>query len=432
MNFTELKHHIKDPLYRNSLFLMSTTAVTTGLGFFFWMVVARADYTEAEVGIGAAIISAIMLLSLISTLGLNIAIIRFFSKSKHPVEMINSCLTASGIAALVVSGIFLAGVDWWSPATHFVRDNIWFALAFTLFVLWTTLSRITGSLFIAKRRAEFTLIKSTIFSLLKIPLPILFVLFWHAFGIVSSWGFATGFALIISLFIFLPRIQKSYRPVPKLNLGIIKDIWKYSAGNYFAVLFASFPPLILPLIIINQISAEQNAYFYVAWMISSLLFAIPVAVSQSLFAEGSHSEEELAINSRRAFKFIVLLLIPAITLVILLGDWLLGLFGENYSSYGLKLLWILGGSSLFIGISDIYYSILRVRNRIRELILIRLLTCIVVLAVSSIIAPAHGIVGIGYVWIGVQVVVSIYVLLTVRSRLRAMRVQRQNIQRVPK
>ena len=94
--------------------MIANTGVTTGLGFFFWMVVAR-YYTEYEVGVGAAILSAIRLLALFSTLGLDIALIRFLSKAKKPVEMINSSFAISGVVALVLSGIFIAGIDLWSP-----------------------------------------------------------------------------------------------------------------------------------------------------------------------------------------------------------------------------------------------------------------------------------------------------------------------------
>jgi O-antigen/teichoic acid export membrane protein len=313
-------------------------------------------------------------------------------------------------------------LDLWSPAIVFVRENAMFLLAFIIFAVGWPLSGIVDSVFIAKRRAEFALAKNTIFSLLKIPLPIILVLFFHAFGIVSSWGVAIGIALIISLFLFLPRVQERYKPVLRIKLNIIKDIWKYSAGNYFVSIFSTAPSLVLPIIIVNLVSAEQTAYFYVAWMISTLLLAIPFAVSTSLFAEGVHSEEELAANARRSLRFILLLLVPAIALLVLLGKWLLLLFGEGYSSNALTLLWILGFSSLFAGVNSIYYTVLRVRDRIGELLMIRALIAITVLVASSLIMPTLGIVGIGYAWIGAQGLTSIYVVLRVRVRSRARRV----------
>ena len=262
---------------------MSSTAVTTGLGFFFWIVVAR-YYSEYEVGVAVAIIATVNLLALISVLGFDASLIRFLPKAKDPAGMINTCLTVSGITALVVAGIFLAGVHVWSPATSFVRENIWFVLAFFLFAFCWPISSITDSIFIAKRRAEFTLGKNAIFSLLKIPLPIILALFFHAFGIVGSWGLAIAIALVIAFFLFLPRVEKHYRPVPKIDLGIIKGMWRYSGGNYLVAFFGLAPSLVLPIIIVNLMSAEQNAYFYIAWMMAGLLLAIPHAVSSSLFA----------------------------------------------------------------------------------------------------------------------------------------------------
>ena len=410
-----IKRQIRDPLYRNSLFLMASTVVTTSLGFFFWMVVAR-FYTEAEVGLASAIISAVYLLALFSTLGVDVALIRFLSKAERPVEMINSCFTLSGIVALALAGIFIAGLDLWSPALGFIREDAMFILSFVFFAFGWTLSGIMGSIFIAKRRADFTLTKSTIFSLLKIPLPILLVLFFRAFGIVSSWGIAIGVALAISLFLFLPRVQNRYRPVPKIDLGIMKDIWRYSAGNYFAALFAAASTFILPIMIVNLLGAEQNAYFYVAWMMAGLLFAIPGAVSQSLFAEGSHLEDQLGVNVRRSFRFIFLLLIPAIILLLLVGKWLLLLFGESYSENALTLLRILVLSGIFVGVNSVYYTILRVGGRIRELVALSGFITLAVLVVSYFITPATGIIGVGYAWIGAQGLIAMYVTLAIGPR----------------
>jgi len=416
----QIGRQIKDPLYRNSLFLFASNTLSTGLGFFFWMVVAR-FYAEDEVGLGAAIVSAASFLAMFSKLGLDFALIRFLPKAEKPVEMINSCFTLSGIVALAVAGIFVAGLDLWSPALGFIRGDAMFVLTFVLFAFGWTLSGMMDYIFIAKRRADLNLTKNTISSLLKIPLPILLVLFFRAFGIVSSWGIAIGVALAISLVFFLPRVQNGYHPVPRLNLGIVRYIWRYSLGSYLAELFAAGSTLILPIMVVNLLEAEQNAYFYVAWKIVGLLFAIPGAVSRSLFAEGSHYEDELRVNVRRSLGLVFLLLIPAAILLFLLGKWFLLLFGASYSANALTLLRILGLSSLFVGINRIYYSILRVQDRIRELATICGMITLAVLLVSYFVMPTTGIVGIGYAWIAAQGVVSVYVLLVMKSSYLAKR-----------
>ena len=170
------------------------------------------------------------------------------------------------------------------------------------------------------------------------------------------------------------------------------------------------PPLVLPIMVVNLLGPEQNAYFYIAWTIGSLLFAIPHAVSRSLFAEGAHFEDELGANVYRSFRFSFLILIPAIVLLLLLGEWLLLLFGVSYSANGLLLLKSLVLSSPLICINTIYFSILRVQDRIMELVIISGFTTIGTLVGSYFIVPMIGITGSGYALLTTQGIIGIYVV----------------------
>jgi len=192
-------------------------------------------------------------------------------------------------------------------------------------------------------------------------------------------------------------------------------MWQYSGGNYLAHLSTAAPAIVLPIIVINLLGPAQNAYFYIAWMIAGLLSAIPHGISHSLFAEGSHFEGKLRENTIKSFKFTFLLLIPAITILVLFGEWLLLAFGQSYSANGLKLLWILAISSVPLSINSIYTSILQVTKRIKELIAIWGFIAVAVLVVSYLIMPATGIIGIGYAWIGVHIMVAIYVFASIRQ-----------------
>lgn len=95
----KLKQTATTPLYSNAFYLMLNTAITSLLGFFFWMIVAR-FYTEAEVGFSSAIISAISLLALISLVGFNVSLVRFLPHADKPQALINSCYTLSGLISL--------------------------------------------------------------------------------------------------------------------------------------------------------------------------------------------------------------------------------------------------------------------------------------------------------------------------------------------
>ena len=414
-NKEKLKQVIATPLYANAFYLMIETATSSIIGFFFWIVVAR-FYTDIEVGYSSAIISAITFLGYLCLFGFNLTLIRFLSEARKPQDFINSCFTISGIASLIAATIFVAGIDFWSPAISFIKQNTIFYLIFVAFTMLATLSHLVDSTFIAKRRAGFVLLKHSIHSLIKLPLPILLVLFFHSFGIVASWGIALGIALVISFFVFLPRIQLLYKPIPTLNLSPLKNMVQYSGGNYLANILSSLPTIVLPLMVVNILGPDHNAYFFIAWTISSILYAIPGAVSRSLFAEGSHANENFSKNITKSIKFTYLLLIPAVLVLILAGKWILLAFGQSYSSNALKLLWFLSLSGIPIGIVSIYTTILRVLHKINEVIRIQAFEATAILVASYLIIPSSGINGIGYIWLGVHGLIAVYVLLSLRLR----------------
>ena len=399
------------PLYRNAVYLILNTAITSLLGFFFWMIVAR-YYSEVEVGYSSAIISAISLLAMISIAGFNSLLIRFLPQAEKPQDLINSCLTISGLFSIVIAIIFITGLDFWSPALAFIKDNTIFTLAFIVFTSFWTLSTLLNTTFVAKRRAGFTLAKAVIFSVLKIPLPILFVLYFRSFGVVASWGIAIIVAVAIALLFFMPKAQKGYKPVPTLNIGLIKNTWRYSAGNYVTNILSASLGFILPIMVVNLLDSSQNAYFYIAWMISCLLFTIPRSISTSLFAEGSHFQDKLRENAIKSLKFTFLLLIPSLVILIIVGKYLLLAFGQSYSLQALDLLWVLSISSLPVAINSLYTSILRIEGKLKELMAISGLITVPVLLVSYLIVPEIGIIGIGYAWLGAETMLSAYIIIS--------------------
>ena len=57
-------------------------------------------------------------------------------------------------------------------------------------------------------------------------------------------------------------------------------------GNYLATLGNVIPFALLPTLVVARLSATDNAYFYVTWLLGGAFFVISSAVSSALFAEG--------------------------------------------------------------------------------------------------------------------------------------------------
>ena len=93
---------LRNPLYRNSIFLMLSSTVGAGTGFIFWIIAARLYSTE-DVGLSSAIVSVMRLLMLLSFVGLNIGFIRYLPEKENKKDFVNTSLTIVGTLSFTVS-----------------------------------------------------------------------------------------------------------------------------------------------------------------------------------------------------------------------------------------------------------------------------------------------------------------------------------------
>jgi O-antigen/teichoic acid export membrane protein len=403
-------------LYRNAVYLMLNSSIFAITGFFFWIAAAKLYPAEA-VGISSAAISAVGLLSMLSVLGLDYGLIRFLPGSGEKTNaMINSCFTIGGIVSIVFAIIFLAGIGVWSPALLPIRNNTWYFIAFVFFAMVATMQSFSGQSFVAVRKTGFSLIQGLIASILRfVPLVIL-PAYFETFGIFASWALAICVAVIISITLLLPRAHKGYRPVPSIRKDVVREMIRFSFANYVANILSTLPQLILPLMVVNLLSAEKNAYYYIGWSMVGIVFMVPQAASLSLLAEASHDEKQTRKELMRSLKMILLLLVPAIVILLLLGDKLLLFFGKNYAENATKLLWILAASALPLSLNYVYFTIKRVEKKMKSVIWLNAFITVATLGIAYFLLPRIGIIGAGLAWLISQSVVALWTLLYLGRR----------------
>ena len=162
--------------------------------------------------------------------------------------------------------------------------------------------------------------------------------------------------------------------------------------------------------------AKFSAYFYLDMMIANLLYIIPMATSQSLFAEGSYIERDLKIQLKKAIKIISLLLVPAILVTFLFGNYILLAFGKEYSSEGVIFLQILAVSGIFLSINYIGNSIFYIKHRIKLIILVNFIGASIILSLSIMLIHQN-LLGIGVGWVMGQGIISVIYLLFIKKLL---------------
>ena len=394
-NFHKIYTHIMaDPQYKNSFFNMASTFVLGGLGFVFWMIIAHLYNTE-NVGIATTLISITTLLSSFTILGLNSSLTRYLPKSANKHELINSAFVIVTIATLLPSAIFFLGIRVFSPQLLFLRSNIFYILSFILFTIFTSWNILVDSIFMAFRAAGNILIKNTSISIAKLVLPFAFIVF-GAYGIFAST--ASGLVLGVLVGLMLLNLKFHITPSLSVNFSLVKEHSLYSLANYLVIFIRSMPSLVLPVIVFNSLSAKYAAYYYIAAMIQSILLVIPIATEQALLAEGSHNEAELKKHIQKALATIVVILLPATTLIVVFGNIVLQFFGKSFATEAFQFLQLYSLSTIFTALLLIGSAVMNIQHKIKTLVLLNIIAASLTLGLSCAFLSGR-LVGIGWGWI---------------------------------
>jgi O-antigen/teichoic acid export membrane protein len=395
-------------LYRNAVYLIMNYAVLGLSGFFFWIAAARLYSTEA-VGLASSAISAAGLLTMISTLGMDFGLIRFLpGAGENRNALISSVFTIAGTLAISSTLIFTAGTGLWSPALKSFLDNPVYFIAFVIFVLANTLQSLSAQCFVAARASRYVLLQGIITGTLKfVPLVVL-ALYFEQPGIFLAWGIAIFITALVSMIILMPRAYAGIKFLPSFYGELMRPVFKFSLANFCGSICWSIPQSVLPLMVVNVLGAEQNAYFYIGWSIAGVVFMVPAGASYALLAEGSHNEHKLSQEVRKSLKLILLMILPAIAVLLGFGNFVLRLFGENYSDNALNLLRLLVVSSLPLSINYIFLTVRRVEKKMKSVILLTGFIAVSTLISSYFLMLPLGILGAALGWFISQVLAALF------------------------
>src|SRR5438046_8081813 len=86
---------VKSPLFRNAIFIMLTSVISSGLGFFFWLIVAN-KYAKEDLGAAVTLFQTLGFIGALGNLGIGIGLIRYMGETEDKGQMINAGLTLSG------------------------------------------------------------------------------------------------------------------------------------------------------------------------------------------------------------------------------------------------------------------------------------------------------------------------------------------------
>lgn len=379
-----------DTLLRNSIFILLSSLVSAGLGFFFWLIAAKV-YPADDLGLATAIISAFSLLILASRLGLDSSLIRFFPE-RDKVRIFGTSLTVTTISAILFAVIFIGGIGLFSPSLSLLATPVNFLL-FIFFIAANSIFWQVAMAFLAMRRADFYFYQSLLNgSKIFLLFPLIML---GTIGIFTAYGAA----IVLSTIICVAMVMHLGL---KINLRIdskfLRESLSFSASNYFSQLLIWAPTMVLPIVVLNSTGASDAAYYYIAYTIVAILFTIPNAISTSLFVEGSHGQD-LKVETRKSVRTTLMVLAPLTVLLFVFGGVLLGIIGADYSLMGVDLLRVMLLSGFFVAAVQIGISVMRVRNANAHLVFISAWIFFSLILSSIALLSVVGLSGVGYAWV---------------------------------
>jgi hypothetical protein len=170
------------------------------------------------------------------------------------------------------------------------------------------------------------------------------------------------------------------------------------------------PPLILPILVTVQLSATENAWFYISFMLANFVFSLTYALSTVLYAMGSAQPSLLAQKIRLTLGLSFITSLGANLILQPGAGLLLGIFGHAYADQAAWCLRILSMGVFPLIIISHYVALCRIQNRLISVILPIAAGAIIELAGAVIGAHLSGLVGLSLGWLAGLLLESLYMV----------------------
>ena len=262
--------------------------------------------------------------------------------------------------------------------------------------------------FLAAKVTKYAFWQIILLNVLRLILIVPFA-FLGWVGMIMSLAVSTLISNMLGFF-FLPKVIGSFFPRIQLSREILRLTIPYSVVNSVADFLYRLPSLISPILVINTLGAKESAYAYISLMISAMLLAPGLALSQSTFSEGSSNPKDLHILLKSGLYGVTLSLFFSL-FVAIFAPWILGLFGKDYSLEATSLLRWLAIAAPLSTLNFLLFSAFRVQKRLKVLISLNLVSTILFLLFTTIFINWIGLASIGMSWFIGQGLVLILAIL---------------------
>jgi O-antigen/teichoic acid export membrane protein len=416
-----LRRELSVPLYLNAYALMLNTAVNSGLGLAYWIVAAH-EFSDAEVGRGNALVSLMLMVSVLTQLNAGQALIRFLPRAGTTSRglLLGAYAVSCGLAVLGSAAV-MAYCNLVLPADDPLHVSVPFGCWFVASTAVWSVFNLQDSALTGLRAAVWLPLENGVYGLLKLGLLVLVARTSLADGVFTSWTLPLLALLVpVNLLLFgriLPRHVRAtagdQQPAGRRVLA------RYMAGDYTGQVFNQLSSTFLPVLVVGLLGAEHGAYFLPAQTVFVAINLLSTGITSSLVVEAAKDESHAPRYAAAMLRRLGVTVLPAAALVALGAPWLLELFGHQYRENATLLLQLLMLSTFPRVVVSLYMTMSRLRNRTGPLAVLQLVQAVGIVAGTVAFSGSLGLDAVGWsalvVEVGMAVVLAPSVVRWLRS-----------------
>jgi O-antigen/teichoic acid export membrane protein len=385
--------------------LVVAIMVNSATGFVFWWMAARL-FPPTEVGLAGAAVSAMLLLSQISVLGLGTQLAGVLHQEARVASLTFTALLTAGGAGALLGLAFALAAPLISDDLRPLSAGPLVVLVFVVGVSLSTLASVLDQALVSMFRSTQQLVRNAVFSFGRLALLAVasLVLAPVAMVIYGAWavGVLVSVAAIALLTAGTPR--PAIRPLMWRKLS---EMARSSFSHHVLDLSRSSSVWLLPLIVTVLLSPGLNASFYVAMLLANFIAIVGKSGTFTLYIVGARAPQELWRHLRLTLAIAAAVSILGSLTLVLLGSALLSAFGPTYVS-AFPAVAILGISCLPLAVKDHWIAIQRVRGTVAPAAVIGMGLLVVELVASAVGAINGGLLGLAVARLIVLLVEAVF------------------------
>ncbi|WP_322409860.1 hypothetical protein [Microbacterium invictum] len=415
----QLSREWTDPTLRVNHLMALNTAGAAGLGFVFWVVVARLLPVDA-VGAATATIAAVITVANIGQLNLYQSAGVLLART--PQHRRRRALGLWGLAVLA-TGVVAAAAALLGAATGWASSlaiPLWFAPLCA--VVWSAFA-VKDALLLALGRDIAVPLVTLGYGLAKIGVLLLLAAQGATSAptmVVATFLPALALLPVAALLLFLrpartaPGVALAPESSPR-PVGRRADA-RFVAADHAGSIALQACTTLLPFVVFLAGGAQAAAVFAAAWTIVVTLDTLAHNAGVPLAAEIARSPERAGDLAPRLVRRTMILVVGGAVAIALLAHPLLTLFGPVYADAGTPVLWVLAAASVIRALLILRLALLRAARRAALVLAGEALHAAVVLGLAALLVPMWGAMGMALAWLAAQIVTLAVVHLLTRRK----------------